>query len=202
MLDNLYVASKRCDPKSLDTEVYRLIQDDGDAFGLVMTPNVCGFCTWRHDRATGNVKFEGDLDIEEAFEIRAFCEHWELRWIRDRRDGYATLIYDGFDVVKEAFGQLSDWSRHQSIALSGVLERRYLLWGEIESSSSSSTKSCQGWLTLGSNRTGPVPVPFFLDSRNTGTRIQIVAREYLAKFDHGNICVFDQRLLRLIRAVN
>ena len=130
------------------------------------------------------------MSLDEAFEIRAFSEQWELRWIRDGCDGIATLM-------SEDSNGFPGWNGRKKVALAGVLERRYLLWGEAQTNH----RAGIGWLTLGSPRTGPIQVPFRTECSQDGPqRIQLVAREYLARFVHGNVCVFDQRLLKLIDA--
>lgn len=191
MADRLYVASKRCDPQNIHDEVADLVKAVEEPLGLVMTPNACGLCAWRSGDASGKVCFEGDMALDEAFEVRAFCEHWELRWVRDGCDGVGTLM-------SEDSCRLSGWNDSAEIPLAGVLDRHYLLWGEV--GTNPSTTPPHGWLTLGSNRTGPIPVPLPSARQNAGNRIQLVAREYLAEFTHGNVCVFDQRLLKLVRA--
>ena len=162
-----------------------------NVFGLVMTPVACGLGVWRRDGYSGDTTFLGQerTRLADAFEIRAFCEQWELRWIREGRGGVATLM-------SEDSSRLSGWTDLKVIALAGeTLERRYLLWGEVDDVEPPS----DGWLRLRSNRTGSVPVPFRSVHRSAGNRIQLVAKEYLARFEHGNVCVFDQRLTKLIR---
>ena len=190
MTDALHVASKCCDTKALRGEAASLVKNGEEALGLVMTPNACGLCAWRHDDASGSASFEGGMSLDEAFEIRAFSERWELRWIRDGSDGIATLM-------SEDLNGLPGWNDRKKIALAGFRDRRYLLWGEVRPNDGAGT----GRLTLGNPRTGPMQVPLRAGCSQRGPRrIQLVAREYLAQFVHGNVCVFDQRLLKLIDA--
>lgn len=180
MIDTLYVATRRCAPTGVDTLVEELGKD---TFGLVMTPNACGLCVWR-DGA-----FDGEMALTEAFEIRAFCREWELRWIRDGRDGVATLMSEDFLSC--------EWAEPAEIPLAGVLKRRYLLWGMVDQHHRG-TAGSGGWTTLSNGRTGPIRVPI----QAAGPRIELVAHEYLARFAHGNVCVFDQRLLALVDGVD
>ena len=172
MSDKLLVTTKKCYPRTIHDEIRKL---GGSAYGLVMTPQKCGLCAWHGDC------FEGNMELSEAFEIRVFCCKWEMRWVRDGREGVATLIgEDDLPCV---------WDRPTEIPLAGVLERRYLLWGSVSERS-------ENWTKLNNGRTAPISVP--IPVAKSDSRIQLVAHEYLARFAHGNVCMFDQRLVKLV----
>ena len=174
MPGKLLVTTKKCDPHAIHDEIRQL---GVSAYGLVMTPQVCGLCAWRDGC------FEGNTELGEAYEIRAFCSNWEMRWVRDGSEGVATLI--GEDDLP------CEWDRPTEIPLAGVLERRYLLWGSVNVDERKAN-----WTILSNGRTAPISVPIPVAASTT--RIQLVAHEYLARFGHGNVCVFDQRLVKLV----
>ncbi len=178
MNNTLYVTTKCCTAEEINDLVLALPTDDsGGVSGLIMTPTACELCVWRCGQ------FEGGK-IEQAFEVRAFCNDWELRWNREGTNGVATLL-------SEKQISACGWSEPSKIKLEGTLNRSYLLWGERENNSEGS-----GWTTLTHGRTGPIQVPV----ENNTSRIKLKVREYLRRFEHGNVCVFDQRLIALVDA--
>lgn len=179
MNNTLYVTTKCCTAEEINDMVLALPTDDsGSVSGLIMTPTACELCVWRGGQ------FEGEKIIEQAFEVRAFCNDWEFRWNREGTNGVAALL-------SEKQISACGWSDPSEIELEGTLNRSYLLWGERENNSQGS-----GWTTLIHGRTGPIQVPV----ENNTSRIKLKVREYLARFEHGNVCVFDQRLIALVDA--
>ena len=176
----LYVTTQCCTAKQINALVLALLGDaSGGVSGLIMTPTACELCAWR------GRQFEGDKKtIKQAFELRAFCNDWELRWIREGTDGVATLL-------SEEPISACGWSEPSEIKLEDTLDRSYLLWGKHEGKSQDS-----GWTTLKSGRIGPINVPV----ESCTSRIKLKVREYLARFEDGNVCVFDQRLIGLADA--
>lgn len=180
MNHSLYVTTQCCTAEQINDLVLALPTDDsGGVSGLIMTPATCELCAWRGGQ------FEGDEETsKQAFEVRAFCNDWELRWIREGTGGVATLL-------SEKRISAGDWSEPSEIKLEDTLYRSYLLWGQRENNSQDS-----GWTTLTNGRIGPIKVPI----GNCTSRIQLNVREYLARFEDGNVCVFDQRLIGLADA--
>ena len=179
MNDTLYVTTKSCTADQINALVLALPSEaSDDTYGLIMTPTDCELCAWRSGQ------FEGGNIIEKAFEVRAFCNDWELRWIREGTDGIATLL-------SEQQISACGWTELSKIKLEDILDRNYLLWGQREADSRGS-----GWTTLTNGRTGPIEVPV----EGCTSRMQLKVREYLARFEHGNVCVFDQRLIGLADA--
>ena len=179
MNKNLYVMTQCCTTEQIEDLVRALLNStSSDISGLIMTPTTCELCAWRDNQ------FDGGETIGQAFEVRVFCNDWELRWTREGTNGVATLLSEN---------QISagDWSDPSKIKLEGTLNRSYLLWGERENNIQDS-----GWTTLTNGRTGPIRVPV----GNSTSRIKLKVREYLARFEHGNVCVFDQRLIALADA--
>ena len=176
----LYVTTQRCMAERIHELVLALLPDaSGDVSGLIMTPTACELCAWRDGQ------FKGDEEkVKQAFEVRAFCNDWELRWIREGTGGVATLL-------SEERISACGWSEPSEIELEAKLDRRYLLWGQRGGDGQGS-----GWTTLTNGRTGPINVPV----GNCTSRIQLEVREYLARFEDGNVCVFDQRLMGLVNA--
>ena len=196
MPDTLYVWTKRCSPESLDTEVAGLLGEGDSALSLVMAPTTFKLCVWQEGSCQHR---DGDVPLGETFEVCVFCELWELRWVRDGCDGVASLLSERNAPWPEDKKSDPGWGDPSETPLAGVAERRYLLWGEVRQDSSVDDV----WLKLGSQRTGPITIPFpFCPKPQKGDRIQLLTREYLAKFKHGNVCVFDQRLLTLVVAGN
>ena len=180
MNGTLYFTKKCCTAEQIDALVLALLGGAPDAvYGLVMTPTACELCVWRGNRFEG-----GGKTIGQAFEVRAFCDDWELRWIREGTNGVATLL-------SEKRISADGWSEPSKIKLEDTLDRSYLLWGQRKNASRGS-----GWTTLTNGRTGPIEVPV----GNCTSRIKLKVREYLARFEHGNVCVFDQRLIGLADA--
>ena len=177
MSGTLYVTTRNCTAEEIKGLVLALSSNaSGDVSGLIMTPTACELCAWRDGQ------FEGCKEkIGQAFEVRAFCKDWELRWTREGTCGVATLL-------SEKKISACGWSKPYKIKLEDTLDRSYLLWGAREDGNQRS-----GWTTLTHGRTGPIDVPV----GNCTSRIQLNVREYLARFEHGNVCVFDQRLIAL-----
>lgn len=204
MNHSLYVTTQCCKAEQINKLVLALPTDaSGGVSGLIMTPTTCELCAWRGGQ------FEGDKEtIKQAFEVRAFCDDWELRWIREGTNGVATLLSEKQISAGGWFARLTsnirswvfkgerplyvrDWPEPSKTELEDTLNRRYLLWGERKGDSQGS-----GWTKLTNGRTGPIDVPV----GNCTSRIQLKVREYLARFEDGNVCVFDQRLIGLADA--
>lgn len=177
MNNNLYVTTQNCTAEKINDLVLAL--SDDAVYGLIMTPTACEFCAWRDGQFKGEEK-----TIAQAFEVRAFCNDWELRWTREGTCGVATLLSE-----KQICA--NGWPEPCKIKLEDTLDHSYLLWGEREDGSQGS-----GRTTLTHGRTGPIDVPV----GNCTSRIQLKVREYLKRFKHGNVCVFDQRLVDLVDA--
>ena len=180
MNGTLYFTKKSCTADEINGLVLALSSNaPDDTYGLIMTPTACELCVWRGNRLEG-----GGKTIGQAFEVRAFCDDWELRWIREGTNGVATLLSE--KLIPEYGGP-----KPSKIELEDTLDRSYLLWGQRGDGSQSS-----GWTTLTNGRTGPIRVPI----GDCTARIKLKVREYLARFEHGNVCVFDQRLIGLADA--
>lgn len=186
----LYVKTQCCTAEQINDLVLALLgnaSDSDDVYGLIMTPTTCKLCVWRGGKLEGGKTNEEAFEVrafEKAFEVRAFCSDWELRWTREGINGIATLL-------SERQISACSWSDAPEIKLKDTLDRSYLLWGERESEDQD-----PNWTTLTNGRTGPINVPV----ENCTSRIQLKVREYLARFEHGNVCVFDQRLIGLADA--
>ena len=194
MNSKLYLDVRLCSTPQGVSKIVRAL--DADATGLVMTPNACKLHAWHKGHPE-----QDEAWLEDAFEIRVFCPAWELRWHRNRALGVATLMREDSDDASRLDDAPKWFRRHAEIRLEGTRQRKYLLWGKVVEPERD-RESEKDWLTLGNQRTGPIRVPFASSDPKPlcGARIQLVAREYLAKFEDGNVCVFDQRLYNLVVA--
>lgn len=153
----------------------------GDVVGLVMTPNTCRFMALRN-----GVLEPSSFDLSGAFELRLFCDAWEMRWVRDGLTGELCVISERADLKLSR-----PWAEDDQIACVGEpAKREYLLWGERDPAAKARHGSGSDWVVLTSGRTAALEVP----TAEQGARYCLQAREYMASFAHGNVAVFEQRL--------
>ena len=152
------------------------------AFALLYTPRCCPLARF----ANGTLVDDGDHAIAtgQIFEARIFAEAAEVRWLRDGSTGRGVALAETSIVA---------WGTPVPIECVATLRQRYLLWGE-----QANLTAGDGWSVLSERRIGALPVP--LSGLKTGGRVQLVAREYLAERDHGNVVVIEERLLGLVPA--
>lgn len=161
---------------------------------IVYTPAACRFAVLRRDQgdpatllAPNAHGTPAPLPLEEAFEVRAFNEDAELRWLHES-GGRGTAVL----LSERPAADLADCLDGEAASVTAIdrIEHAYLLWGEAQNAG-----SCPpGWSHLCEARVGTVWVP--LPLRET-ERARLAALEYVAAFDDGNAAVAEERLLRL-----
>ena len=123
---------------------------------------------------------------ELSFEIRAFNEDFELRWLRQDESGSGSLIADRRI-------ELADWPEADvqwpaATAAVTSIDVPLLLWGELEDTEP------DGWSSLTTAQIGRHWVPFV--PAEGVQRIALLTREYLADGPDGNAYVAAQRLVK------
>lgn len=146
-------------------------------FMLAYTPEFCGFVDWR-DGAFYPIGGEGPVD--DIFELRCFCNAFELRWVRegDTSRGRASLLYDS-----ESEADLSLQSVECEEGDVHIERGQYLLWGR-------GTKR-QGMVRLFEHRIGELPVPIEVKEKD---RVFLTFVEYFRPDRYGNMAFLAERL--------
>ncbi|MHB1557391.1 MAG: type III-D CRISPR-associated protein Csx19 [Isosphaeraceae bacterium] len=158
--------------------------------GLFYEPTCCKFaCLDDTGRLSGP---DGrSIDVSRIFEARVFRESMELRWLKDPSDdqGHRAVILSEA-VPSSTLGD--PWTRLEieKTPVIGTLPQTYLLWGEGTGKSLG-----DGWCELATPRIGSLPVP--IPNVAPHGRVVLRTREYLAEYAHGNVAVFEERLVRL-----
>ena len=158
-----------------------------DGFIHVMGRRTAGFGTISADgQATLDERVLNDHDLEEVFEIRAFCQSTELRWLKDGTTGSAVLLADSAEV-----GSLSDGSlRWETVEVLQTIDTKYFLWGASDGPREG-TPGAAPWSCLFDSRIGVQTIP---GSHGAGTRAVIRAIEYVtAENAYGNAAVTEER---------
>lgn len=168
--------------------------------GFAYTAGSCRFCVVDVGEDSGPVLRErgtdgapGKVETGNAFELRLFGEHFELRWTRTNGlEGRMSICTED-----AAFAELlSD----DNLAHCGLpaLERRdtkarwldhgYLLWGQ----STGGNVDEPDWTQLTSARIGGLWVP--VGGVRSKARLALKAREYFTVADAGNVVFAGERL--------
>jgi len=145
-----------------------------DAIALVYAPGQCGFAKI----AEGNLLQR----FPHAYEVRAFNEHLELRWLNASNGvGNAAILSDSKKSI-------TDWTLISEPELD-TNNTQYLLWGEFVKPLSG------GWTQLGAARIGALPVP--IPGVGKDQRVHLCAVEYIAVDEYGSAFVCEERLTKL-----
>ena len=120
-----------------------------------------------------------------SFEVRAFTEDFELRWLRRGESGSGCLISERTVALEGWSDPAIPWDRRGG----GVttIDVPLLLWGDLES------REEDGWTSLTTPQIGRHWVPF--TPAEGVQRIALLAREYLASGPQGNVYVAAERLV-------
>jgi CRISPR-associated protein (TIGR03984 family) len=167
-----------------DVTLARAIEDaaPGDGVALLATPRHYHVARIRDGLPRS---CEGTpVPLDDVFEARIFDGTAELRWLHTA-DGHgrAVLLTEDATALPKAFDE-----RLEPVEALETLSGAYLLWGRA-------ADICDGWTTLATPRIGTFTVPVRAE---TGTRVRLVTREYIAcDPEHGNAYVAEERLLRL-----
>ena len=150
---------------------------------LAYTPDFCGFVTLQDGGlAPLDGPKKGAFDAGALFELRCFCEAFELRWLQGDGDGQAVLLsedqaqLEGFDTTK----------------LEGPfyeLQNHYVLWGKEERG------------RLFEHRVGELPLPGGVDIPPRG-RVYLNFTEYFREDKYGNLRWHSERLTGFAPAID
>jgi CRISPR-associated protein (TIGR03984 family) len=161
------------------------------AIGILYDPTSCMLARLNGDgRLCGP---EGDaIDVSGVFEARIFRDSMELRWHKDASSkGRHRAV-----IIAESEINLSSMLDDQwkpleiEVPVVDTLDQTYLLWGE-----GTENPPGDGWSELAAARIGAMPVP--ISGVGPNARVILRTREYLAEYEHGNVAVLDERLMRL-----
>jgi len=161
------------------------------AIGILYDPMSCKLA--RLNEAARLCGSDGDsVDLSRVFDARIFQDSMELRWHKDpssKRSHRAVILAE---TEIDLSPRLDDrWKRHKiEPPVIDTLEQTYLLWGE-----GTRNRLADGWSELATPRIGAMPVP--IPGVKPNARVVLRTREYLAEYDHGNVAVLDERLMRL-----
>jgi CRISPR-associated protein (TIGR03984 family) len=127
-----------------------------------------------------------EQDLEELFEIRAFSESVELRWLKDGTTGTAVLVSDSSKVDSGDYGSL----RWETIEVLQAVDTKYFVWGASDGPTEGNAGAAP-WSRLFDSRIGVQTIP---GSHAAGTRAVIRAIEYITAEDaYGNAAVTEER---------
>jgi len=132
---------------------------------LAYTPDFCGFVTPQDAR----------LEVADLFELRCFCEGFELRWMKDAQG-------QGGKAVILSEGALSD--EYKPAPLDGMYKRpvRYVLWGKGRAG------------RLFDHRIGELVLPSGVEVPEKG-RVFLDVAEYFQEDIYGNLRWHSERLV-------
>jgi|DewCreStandDraft_2_1066082.scaffolds.fasta_scaffold00340_13 CRISPR-associated protein (TIGR03984 family) len=169
------------------SQAFAAVAEGLPAIAILYTPEKCHLARFA-DGQFMNVQGQ-PFDISRVYEARIFNENAELRWLNDPGPAkqHRSVILAGSDLAHK----LADrWEKPQKTAtIIHTLKQTYLLWGQ------GTGETSNGWSTLAMARVGAlqVPVPNVPDKAN----VLLHSIEYLEERDHGNVVVFDERLIGL-----
>ena len=149
----------------------RIRADGKPLFTLACTPTFCGFVS---PSDGGLVALEGPkkdkFDVADVFELRCFCEDFELRWVREGKSGRAVT------VTEEEPGDQNNPKFFKRLG-------QYILWGK--------GAKRDGGIRLFEHRVGELPVPIPV---NQGERAYLSFVEYFLEDKYGNMTWHSERL--------
>jgi CRISPR-associated protein (TIGR03984 family) len=151
---------------------------------ILYSPKSCQIATFKD----GNLQdhLGNTVNLESVFEARVFNLTSELRWLNDpsltRNHRTTILTEQDFSNKLEKFNCLS------TIVID-TIDQKYLVWGE-----GTGKKTNDGWSELATARIGSLLIP--LNDVGNNQRVSLNSREYLIEEDHGNVIVFDERLIK------
>jgi CRISPR-associated protein (TIGR03984 family) len=139
-------------------------------------------CTFAHWDSEGKkvVTLDGD-DMTNVYEVRAFGENLELRWVKDASDdlGRVTILCE-----------IAKGDEYN------CLPGEYLLWGEV-----TNERADAGYVVLSEGQVGMLTVPSSPTSTQLpvrGSRIALLFKEYFKPDDkYGNLVLIAERLFGL-----
>jgi CRISPR-associated protein (TIGR03984 family) len=164
---------------------------------LIYTPESCYFAKISGKGIIPMAETE-KISLENIFEIRCFCENYELRWVRKgaNETGTASILSESSQKQKAGdFSQLlNTFSRKESADISPEsstecfsLSGQYLLWGEV-------TGCEKDVAALFEHRVGKIAIPDDGNKFEKGEHAILTYREYFKPDDYGNLTFFAERL--------
>ncbi len=158
---------------------------ESSGIGLLSSPSAFRVATVK-----GAVVYtrEGSVALEPVFEARCFDGASELRWLRTDYAGGTAVLLSENEALAARFHEA------KQLDVDGTIEAQYLLWGTADGASANGG---QTWIVLSNSRIGSLKVPVTVSQSNAGQRVRLCSVEYLAKGEHGNMAVVEERLIGL-----
>ena len=136
---------------------------------LAYAPDFCGFVKCS---AENFISFDGRvIPAESVFELRCFCDDFELRWVREGDTGRYVIIsqkmLDGLKILSSEFQKRSG---------------RYLLWGKV--------LKRDDVIYLFEHRVGALALPYENNIKTEladGGRVWLKFDEFFSYDDYGNM---------------
>ena len=156
----------------------------GNPYIIIYTPTHCGFAYWKNGAI---IPLKGDSDVKDIFEVRAFCETYEIRWTRenDKDTGRAVLLSEKEPV------RFSATKTQSLLALAG----KYLLWGAVSKKTQEDMSGGIPCSALFEHRTGEILIP--LPHPQEGQKASLRFKEYFSPDQYGNLILQGERLTGL-----
>ena len=181
----------------------------GDAPALVYAPAACEFGVVRPGQGLGGGPesrfgagntFRAAV-IAQAYEVRIFSPAWEARWLRDGLRGSAAVLWEGEDGVDRPLATLSGVVDHRMPPVADHIDQSYQLWGQPSGwpREADVTRAASDWVPLAAARIGTLWVPYAAGLPDK-PGVALRYREYLTRGPHGNVVLFEQRLIGLGQA--
>lgn len=151
---------------------------------LLYSPSQCQFAKIQSNGTLTDSE-EKEINLKDIFEVRAFNQNSELRWLNQSNgEGQAVLISEEDNISDYLADCLPN------LEAIDVIKQKYLLWGEGVKSISKNP----GWGKLAESRIGKINVPVELTPNQ---RVYLNAIEYLQADNYGNVSVVEERLISL-----
>lgn len=185
MTTKLNTYSQKGKSFSESLEIFASIAGQSRSVAILYSPKSCQIATFKE----GNLQddFGNTVSLEPVFEGRVFNMISELRWLKDPSNSQnhrtTILTEQNFSNELEKFDCLSTF-------VVDTIDQKYLVWGE-----GTGKKTIDGWSELATARIGSLLIP--LNDVGNNKRVSLNSREYLIEEDHGNVIVFDERLIKL-----
>ena len=171
-----------CNEIDAKTALNKVADIPGKPFLLVYSPNYCCFARFENGSFVFPADKQGLCDAD-IFELRCFCEEYELRWFREgsKNTGKAALI-------SEQKYEIDDFKREELSDVFSPPDDQYLLWGK-----NSLKETGSGETILFDHRIGTLRVPI----ETQEDRIYLHFREYFPEDEYGNLIWMAERCVAL-----